>query len=153
MNVSEESWLCEAEKSVSTLRVDVMKATIFAHTTHCSFRLLNISQASTSGLAIGCHVMYCIFFSFYLLLGIRYQIMHLMAPCVSYFFSCPVFHSHLWIYYASHGIYVWLKMFPSFVNLLEPTVYLSAHINGPVLPKWVLVLLFIPLLTQFYWQR
>jgi len=91
MNVSEESWLCEAEKSVSTLRVDVMKATIFAHTTHCSFRLLNISQASTSGLAIGCHVMYCIFFSFYLLLGIRYQIMHLMAPCVSYFFFHVLF--------------------------------------------------------------
>jgi len=42
-----------------------------------------------------------------------------------------------------------IKMILSFVHL-EPAVYLSAHINGPALPKWVLVLRFIPLLTQFY---
>ena len=87
-----------------------------------------------------------VFFSFYLLSGIHYQIMPLLAHCISYpFFSYPVFHllhSHLWTCYASHGL--------SFVHLLEPAVYLSAHINGPVLPKWVLVLRFIPLLTQFY---
>ena len=41
--------------------------------------------ASASGSAIGCHTV-IFFFSFYLLLGIHYQIMHLMPRCVLYLF-------------------------------------------------------------------
>jgi len=122
---------------------DVMKATIFcAH-----YRPLKMSSGS-------CYVLY-LSHSIYCQESVIKSCIswHVVSRILS-FMSC---FTYVALSFMNSLCFSWplcvIEMILSFVHLLEPAVYLSAHINGPVLPKWVLVSLFIPLLTQFYPQQ